>query len=614
MEESVGRLWHRFITGLAERRSPQAAAILETERQSLAIFFRGLGGDPGLAIAAAESRTRRSRRRWLERLAGTGIAVTAAWMDDRALYLPPVISLFPRRELNRNLYYWLAALAAAQRDLAPQPWLQHNRQAAAHVLAAWPGLRRPYNDLAAAHLAQRPNPAQLDSEAAALERLVRQALTAPNAAPPAPEPEPAAIRPPAPVPLWLYPAPGAAVAVTPSGEDAPAGTGAQRQVEDMPRRRARRVDTPRRGRGLAALRMDNLLSWGEFVQVDRDTEEEENLEDAESAARDMDTLAVARQRRTAAARLKFDLELPAEADDDLVIADGLYLPEWDWERRRLQPEHCRVVELLADDAPPTSLPQRLAHTAARLRRQFQALRPARTWRRAQQDGAEADVDACLHFICERASGNDAPADRLYRAQVNGGRSLACLLLADLSMSTDTYVDDKRRVLDVIRDSLFLFAESLAATGDAFSMYGFSSRKRDPLRIHRLKDFAEPCDQRVLGRINAVKPGYFTRMGGGIRYAAEQLRHRHADRRLLLLLTDGKPNDLDKYEGRYGVEDTRRAVQEARRQGLHPFCVTIDRKGNDYLPHIFGAQGYTVISNPHQLPRRLPLLYAGLTSA
>lgn len=612
MEESVGRLWHRFITGLAERRHPRAAASLETERQALAIFFRGLGGDPGLAIAVAEARARRSRRRRLERLAGTGAAMTAAWMDDRALYLPPAVSLFPRRELNRGLYYWLAALAAAQRDHHAQPWLQRNRQAAAHVLAAWPGLRRSYNDLAAAHLAQRPNPAQLDAEAAALERLVRQALTAPNAAPAAPEPP--ATRPPAPVPLWLYPAPGAVAAAMPGGGDPPPGAGEQRQVEDMPRRRARRVNAPRRGRGLAALRMDNLLSWGEFVQVDRDTEEEENLEDAEGAARDLDTLAVARQRRAAAARLKFDLELPAEADDDLVIADGLYLPEWDWERRRLQPDHCRVVELLADDAPPAPLPQRLAHTAARLRRQFQALRPTRTWRRAQQDGAEVDVDACLHFICERTAGNDAQADRLYRAQVNGGRNLACLLLADLSMSTDTYVDDRRRVLDVIRDSLFLFAESLSATGDAFGMYGFSSRKRDPLRIHRLKGFAEPCDQRVLGRINAVKPGYFTRMGGGIRYAAEQLRRQYADRRLLLLLTDGKPNDLDKYEGRYGVEDTRRAVQDARRQGLYPFCVTIDRKGNDYLPHIFGNQGYTVINNPHQLPRRLPLLYAGLTSS
>ena len=86
------------------------------------------------------------------------------------------------------------------------------------------------------------------------------------------------------------------------------------------------------------------------------------------------------------------------------------------------------------------------------------------------------------------------------------------------------------------------------------------------------------------------------------------------RRLLLLLTDGKPNDLDQYEGRYGIEDTRQAVLEARRQGLQPFCVTIDDKGNDYLPHLFGSAGYVVIRDPSDLPKRLPLLYAQLTGS
>ena len=175
------------------------------------------------------------------------------------------------------------------------------------------------------------------------------------------------------------------------------------------------------------------------------------------------------------------------------------------------------------------------------------------------------------------------------------------------------VNDHVRVIDVVRDSLFLFAEALDATGDRFGIFGFSSRKRDPVRMHLIKGFDECYGGAVRGRIQAIKPGYYTRMGAAVRHATTLLADQPAGRRLLLLLTDGKPNDLDKYEGRYGIEDTRRAVQEARHLGLQPFCVTIDAKGNDYLPHLFGKNGYIVIRRPSELPKRLPLLYAQLTA-
>jgi nitric oxide reductase NorD protein len=196
---------------------------------------------------------------------------------------------------------------------------------------------------------------------------------------------------------------------------------------------------------------------------------------------------------------------------------------------------------------------------------------------------------------------------------SGARDLACLLMADLSLSTDTWVNDHHRVIDVIRDSLFLFGEALDATGDRCGIYGFSSRKRDPVRVHTLKHFDEGYGKVIRGRIAAIKPGYYTRMGAALRYGAQLLGRQPGGRRLLLLLTDGKPNDLDQYEGRYGIEDSRQAVLEARRLGLEPFCVTIDQQGNDYLPHLFGSDGYVVIRDPAELPRRLPLLYARLTA-
>ncbi|HEY9198802.1 MAG TPA: VWA domain-containing protein, partial [Gammaproteobacteria bacterium] len=382
--------------------------------------------------------------------------------------------------------------------------------------------------------------------------------------------------------------------------------------EDDRRRRARRVEAPKRDRGLLAVRMEALFGWAEHVNVDRGHEDNEDMEQAKREADDMDELSVARERRRSASRIRFDLDLPSAAHDDLPLGPGIALPEWDHRRQTLLQDHCRLQPLLAADAPPLELPARLKHTANRLRNQFQTLAPTRVWRNAQNDGSELDLDACLRFAAERRAGVRSTDPGLYRDLRVGDRDLACLLLADLSLSTDAWISNEQRIIDVIRDSLFLFAESLAATGDRFGLYGFSSRYREHVRFHHIKGFEQRYDGRVRGRIAAVRPGFYTRMGAAIRHASTLLAAQPANRRLLLILTDGKPNDLDHYEGRYGIEDTRHAISEARRAGLQPFCVTIDQRAGDYLPHLFGSQGYIVIRKPAELPRRLPLLYMQLT--
>ena len=101
-------------------------------------------------------------------------------------------------------------------------------------------------------------------------------------------------------------------------------------------------------------------------------------------------------------------------------------------------------------------------------------------------------------------------------------------------------------------------------------------------------------------------------GAAVRRATQLLEKVPANRRLLLILSDGKPHDIDHYEGRYGIEDTRMSVIDARKRGVKPFCVTIDREGASYLPHVFGPGGYTVLRKPEELPTKLPLLYAQLT--
>jgi nitric oxide reductase NorD protein len=610
LEEHVGALWHRVITRIADRRHPQAAVRLEDVAQTAGILFRALGGDGGLEVCAADATVHGARRGLLQRVAGTGDKAVLAWRDDRSLRLPPVIDCFAEARLNRDLYLWLAALAVNEAPSGTD-WLAAGQWMTRRALVRFPGLRPRYRRLVAAHLALRPDPARLPTAEAEREHAVRSALTDPGSV----SALPAGRRPPAPVPLWLHPDPP-----MPGGKGIGGGeeqrSSPDDRVESLGERRrwrGERAEMPEKDQGLVTIRMENILTWSEYVKVDRGTDEEDDLARARTAAEDMDRLAVARDRKASGARLRFDLDLPAESEDDLVLDDGILLPEWDWKRRRLQPNHCRVVAMLAADAGPCPLPAHLTRTAKRLRNQFQALAPARVWHRGQPDGQDIDLDAYLRFAADRLAGLGTRGDGLYRDMRSGARDLACLLLADLSLSTDTWIDDRARVIDVIRDSLYLFAESLAATGDRFAMLGFSSRRRDPVRVHTLKAFDERYRAAVRGRIGAVKPGYYTRMGAAIRHATDLLAGQPAGRRLLLLLSDGKPNDLDKYEGRYGIEDTRHAVQQARRLGLTPFCVTIDERGNDYLPHLFGNGGYVVIRRPSELPSRLPLLYARLSA-
>ncbi|MCW9017045.1 MAG: VWA domain-containing protein, partial [Kangiellaceae bacterium] len=192
------------------------------------------------------------------------------------------------------------------------------------------------------------------------------------------------------------------------------------------------------------------------------------------------------------------------------------------------------------------------------------------------------------------------------------RSLSCLLLADLSLSTDSYVNNESKIIDMIKDSLYLFSESLSATQDRFAIGGFSSKRRDMVRYYPIKSFDEKQSKTTLDKISSLTPGYYTRMGAAIRHAANQLEKESTETKLLLLLSDGKPNDIDLYEGRYGIEDTKHAVREAFTKGIRVFCVTIDDEDNNYLPYIFGSANYIKIKRATELPEKLPKLYSLLT--
>ncbi len=611
MEEYIGGLWDKIITRVAYRGFPSARVELTQIERIAPIYFRALGGDAGLNLQAGTATSHGARRQWLERIAGISEKVELAWADETTLHLPAWIEHFPEASLNRELYFWLIALAA--HDVAPQAeWIVRNQRATLATLHALPGLQTRYQRLCQAEFNLRPQSDRLPQAEALAELAICQALSHPGSV----TSYQAGRKPASPVVLWLHPHPPTAMGQErPAAQNTPQQPDGGKQSKDLQarKRQAENVSLPEgKSPFMLLFRAESLFSWAEFVKVDRPLDEDDN-DDAEKAANDLDFLSVASDGKTTASRIRFDLDLPAESDDDLVLADGIRYPEWHYRKRLMQADHCKIQMMLARNAQPCALPATLQSTAKRLRQQFQSLTPLRSRLKAQMSGSDLDVDACVRFAAEKASGMPASEPGLYIDQRQQLRDLSCLLLADLSLSTDAWVSNSARVIDVIRDSLYLFSEALAATGDRFALYGFSSVRRDNVRFHLLKGFDERYDDSIRGRLGELKPGYYTRMGAAIRHASQILNKQKTGRRLLLILTDGKPNDLDKYEGRYGIEDTRIAIQEARRLGLTPFCVTIDEKAGAYLPHLFGSNSYIVVKNAAELPLVLPRLYLQLTA-
>lgn len=245
-----------------------------------------------------------------------------------------------------------------------------------------------------------------------------------------------------------------------------------------------------------------------------------------------------------------------------------------------------------------------------VKRQFEALRPKRVILPRQLDGDELDLEAAISAQVElRATGRSS--DRVYRAAKVMERDLAISVLMDISRSTESAIGD-RSVIEVEREALTALAWGLNACGDDFAINCFSSLKRDRVYVQNCKGFDEQMSTHVEARIGGLNPAFYTRLGAAVRHAASELDERPNSRRLLLVITDGKPNDLDHYEGRHGIEDSRMAVREARRRGHAVHGVVVDQKGQGWVQRIFGTDGFSVVPDPTRLTAALPEIYRQIT--
>jgi nitric oxide reductase NorD protein len=280
-------------------------------------------------------------------------------------------------------------------------------------------------------------------------------------------------------------------------------------------------------------------------------------------------------------------------------------PEWDEAAGRYGRE--AVVRHATPDEGDTVWADEALHAHAVLVRQvrarFERLRPRRIRLPRTREGDALDVEACVQALVERRAGF-APDDRLYVASRPARRPIAIAVLVDASGSTETQVTAAHRVIDVERVAVLLAATALDALGDHYAVLAFSGQGANDVRVRTLKGFAERNGEAVRRRVSALAPGGFTRLGAALRHATALLVRQPSSHRLLLVLSDGKPNDVDGYHAEYAVEDARMAVHEAHARGVVPFCLTVDAGEPEYLAHVFGVPGYTVLRDPEQLPLAL----------
>jgi nitric oxide reductase NorD protein len=294
----------------------------------------------------------------------------------------------------------------------------------------------------------------------------------------------------------------------------------------------------------------------------------------------------------------------SEADETTHVLD-----EWDYRRRGYRKRWALLREVAVEAGSLDFAREALVRYGAmikQIKKQFERIRMDQQLLKRQRDGDNVDLDAAVEAFTDQRAGL-APSERVFVRLSRNRRDIATAFLIDLSGSTSGWINQ------IEREALLILSESMQVLQDRFAIYGFSGRTRKRCELFVIKGFEEPYGEEVRGRIAALEPREYTRLGPPIRRLTEILCDVDARTRLLITLSDGKPDDWDGYNGDYGIEDTRHALIEAKQKGIHPFCITIDKAEHSYLSHMFGAVNYVFIDDLAKLPVKIPEIYRKLTT-
>ncbi len=302
--------------------------------------------------------------------------------------------------------------------------------------------------------------------------------------------------------------------------------------------------------------------------------------------------------------------------------------EWDFLAKAYKSNWCCLHEKELIEGKTDFFEKTTDHYASllhKIQRQFELMVPEMYHKlKHLEDGEEYDLNAAIEAVVDYRIGK-APSEKLFWRRNKMERNIAVALLLDMSASTSDEVDripskgscSKKRIIDVEKEAIVLLLSVLEKLKDSCGIYGFSGSGRQNVEFYVIKDLKEEFTPQVAKRIDSIKPMSATRMGPPIRHATAKLLNHEAMSRFLFIISDGRPQDRgygnESEHRHYAVQDTRKALLEARHQGILPFCLTVDKAGHDYLKTMMQDMNYEVLSDINLLPERLLQLYRNLTT-
>ncbi len=590
LEESIGKVWDRFLYKKVTKLHTNHSVLLSDISTTLTLFYHLLGGKKGKSIQATDKRTINTKRTRLEKISFMGKEFYLSWQDEKSLYLPPSLAFFPKKEDNEMLYYWLVAMLS-QADVNEIDIIKQNIKLSEELQKNYAGFEKFYTYAIKYLSTQFEQLGFIKS----LENILHEDLINhyPN-------------------PLWIYPALFSKnTKQKENTEEEELQRNSEKRNDDTlaMKKCANQIEDKKETDGFLTFLPESLMSIFEQVNVDR-MEDDSFDENALYHAEDLDEITLGKKQANLSSRIKMDLDLTPDMREIYPLGKGHFIDEWDYKKESYLKNYVCIKPQITINVIPIELPVKLKKQVRKIQNALDILALERIKNDRLPYGDELNLDTWIEY--KGHQNKSLHHQNFYSTFEKKTRDISTLILADVSLSTEGGITQELRIIDVIKDGLMVFSEALEKLKDRFAIYSFSSLQNKKVYFTIIKNFKEQYNELIRGRIDAMQPFYYTRLGAAIRESAKILEKQSAKNKLLLIISDGKPNDEDRYDGRYGLEDTKKAIEEVKKKGIIPFCITIDQEAKEYLPFLFGRNGFAIVKDGKSLPKVIPEIYINLT--
>lgn len=583
-EEDAGKAWDSFLRKKTTISNKQAQVEFQTLSKQLKIFYHLLGGDKGKELKITDKRDIKKSITFLQKISGYGKSFFLTWQDEDAIYFPPKLDILPTKEENIMLYFWLVAMAT-KINVDSSNMIDENQKVSKYLCDKYTGFNTFYIKAKKYLISKIPELAYINEKNIEFNNNY-------------------------PFIMWIYPSLNKNSILSNSYDEENQSQRKDEKTESLKmKKKAKQIDDKKKTDGFMAFIPEGMMSILEQVNVDR-AEDDSFDEDALYNAQDLDEITLGQKKANLNSRLKMDLDIKASINEEYPIGRGHFLDEWDYTKKTYLKNYVRIKPIISVNTEEIPLPKRLQKTVKKMQSELDLLEINRFKNNHLPYGDEICIDTWIDY--KGHQNKSLHHQKFYENFEKKTRDMATLILADISLSTEAGITQEIRVIDMIKDGLMVFSQALEKLEDKFAIYAFSSNKNTNVKFHIIKNFKEKYSNLIRGRIEAIKPGYYTRLGAAIRESTKILNKQQNQNKLLLIISDGKPNDIDRYDGRYGIEDTKKAIEEVKQKGITPFCITIDIEAKDYLSYLFGKNGYAVVRDSKKLPKIMPGVYINLT--